>query len=121
MPDNPNVPSTWYKYDFPLKENDKLPKPSNADYSPQNIAPLIEFFSGILGYSTSQLGLLYENNYPEDRSKEILVFHPNDGIYSNNSKEKSYELLRYEMAAKKSNILKNFEENSPAKITYFDE
>jgi len=116
-----NIPSTWYKYEFPLPEVPNAPKPSKADYSPENVAWLIEFFAGILGKSTSELTLQYENNTPSIKEDDILVSHPGDKLYFEDTqgKPKSPELIRYEAAAKKSKRLKLFQDNSPANIYYF--
>lgn len=120
---NANVPSSWYKYDFPLKENDKLPTPSNANYDSKNCAWLIEFFAGILNKNYTQLYLHYENNTPKESIDDIYVSHPKDQLYLPEKQTyregKSSELLRYETLAKNSKRLSLFEENSPAKITYF--
>jgi hypothetical protein len=121
--DKTKIPSNWYQYDFPLKEIALEPKPSTANYDQKNCAWLIEFFAGILGYTKDQVVLNYENNTPKDRVDDIYVHHPNDKLYlpeKQNSKEKkSPELLNYEFKAKKSARLKLFQNNSPAKIKYF--
>lgn len=123
--ENGNVPSNWFKYEFPLPEVDNAPVPSNADYSPENCAWLIEFFAGILGVSHTRLTLRYENNTPNNKEDDIYVSHPNDKLYlpelnaKLNSEGKSIELVLYEIAAKKSARLRLFEENSPANIEYF--
>lgn len=135
MATNPNVPSTWYKYDYPLKEIDKAPKPSNANYEPKNVAWLIEFFASVLANSSmstlftskiyDEMIMHYENNTPDDPYDDIYVGHPLDKTYiyeeMEKRKEKSTELLIYEFYAKRSARLINFEENSPANIKYFEE
>jgi hypothetical protein len=123
--ENANVPSTWYKYDFPLTEVENAPVPSNADYSPQNCAWLIEFFAGLCGVDYSRVILRYENNTPNNKEDDIYVSHPMDKEYfpelnaKLNSEGKSVELAIYELKAKASARLKLFEENSPANIEYF--
>lgn len=135
MATNPNIPSTWYEYDFPLKEIEKAPKPSNANYEPQNVAWLVEFFASILGSSSistiftskiyDELLFHYENNTPNDPNDDIYVGHPLDKTYiyeyTEKRKEKSYDLLIYELYAKRSARLILFEENSPANIQYFQD
>ena len=124
MSTNPNVPSTRYEYDFPLVENQKLPKPSTANYEAKNVAWLIEFFASILGYGHDELIMHYENNTHEDTTDDIYVGHPLDKIYYfeelEKTKEKSRELLIYESYAKRSVALTNFQNNSPANIKYFE-
>lgn len=117
------IPESWYKYDWPLSNSG--PTPSKADYSPQNVAWLIEFFADMLdGYSHRELTLNYENNTPEHRGDDIFVEHPNDKLYlpeKGECKSKSLDMVRYESFAKQSSILKLFEENSPADISYFQD
>jgi hypothetical protein len=108
MPTNPNVPSTWFTYDWPLKEGQGT---SKADYSPANVAPLIEGFASILNADKANVQFIYQNG--------TTVSHPGDGIYLNSEASKSDDLLRYEEAAKRSTILKLFQDNSPAEIEYF--
>lgn len=122
MSENPNVPSTWYKYDWPLADNDNLPKPSNANYSPKNVAWMIEMFAKSLSRNPDELVFLYENNTPKIYADDIAVSHPLDRLYlpeKQEFQEKSNELLLYEEYAKVSNRLKLFQDNSPAKIEYF--
>jgi hypothetical protein len=118
-----NVPPNWYVYDWPLPEVPGAPVPSKADYSPKNVAPLIESFASFLGTTKDRLTFRYENNTPKKRSDDILVKHPNDRDYLpeylEEHKVKSPELLRYEVAAKQSVRLILFQDNSPAKIKYF--
>lgn len=123
MATNGNVPSHWYKYEFPLPEVPDAPKPSQADYSPQNVAWLIEFFANILGRSASELEFVYENNTPKNRKDDIHVRHPGDGDYlpGVQNLRKSPELIHYEEVAKQSDILKKFQDNSPANIEYFQD
>ena len=123
MATNYNVPSTWYKYDFPLAENEKYPKPSNANYEPKNVAWLIEFFASFVGYGHDQLIMHYENNTHQETNDDKYVAHPLDKLYFyeelEKRKEKSTEMVVYELYAKRSATLINFEENSPANIQYF--
>lgn len=108
---NPNVPSTWFVY-----SDDNNPRPhiaSKADYSSKNVAPLIESFASIIGKSRNEL----EFNYP---THEGNVLHPNDKSYATSNLNKSDDLLRYEEAAKRSSILKLYQDNSPAKIDFFN-
>ena len=124
MAENGNVPATWYKYDWPLKENDQAPKPSQANYSTENCSWLQEMFGSILGKQPWELTLRYENNTPDDRTDDIDVSYSganNWYAYSKKHKEKSVEQLRYEVAAKKSARLRLFENNSPAGIDYFQD
>ena len=116
-----NTPPNWYKYDFPLKEVPNAPKPSQANYSPENVAWLIEFFGGIIG--NSNIKLRYENNTPDNTKDDIIVSHPGDKSYfeETQGKSKSPELIRYEEAAKQSKRLKLFQDNSPANIDYFQD
>lgn len=110
------------------------PKPSTANYSPQNIAPLIEFFTpivaGVLGMNLDKCDVTfrYENNTPCKYNDDIFVQHPTClGLpYSppganpcSLSGAKSDELKKYEEYAKKSDRLKKYMEDSPAKIEYF--
>jgi hypothetical protein len=121
MSDAPDVPGhpNWFKYDFPLTNN--RPVPSKADYSQENVAPLIEGFAGVLGYGPTELKFVYENNTPDDRDDDIEVTHPGDKSYSVDpcSLEPSSAMRRYEQFAKRSALLKLFQDNSPANIIYF--
>ena len=116
------VPDHWYQYEFPLPEVPNAPVPSQANYSPQNVAWMIEMFAQILGESHTDLRFRYENNTPNIDWDDIYVEHPNDKLYLTD-KAKCYpdtpELIAYETAAKKSNILKLFQDESPAEIEYF--
>lgn len=117
-----NVPSNWYQYDFPLADNPKEPVPSNANYDPHNLAWMIEMFASVLGQDSSTIKFIYENNTPNNRSDDITVEHPGDGLYLGekaSNKTKSQEQLRYETVAKRSVRLKLFQDNSPAGIEYF--
>lgn len=133
---NPNIPSNWYeckdgqcpdnrgaRYEFPLPEVPNAPVPSQADYSQQNVAWLIEFFGSLTGYSRTEIALVYENNSPNDRTDDIVVTHPNDRSYRDEASacnfSKSAAQTRYETFAKKSKILKDYQDNSPAGIEYF--
>ncbi len=118
------IPDSWYDYNWPLADlGSKAPVPSRANYSPKNVAPLIEFFASILSVDKSRLVLKYENNTPQNLNDDISVRHPMDkdylGPYRNEHKVKSNEQMRYEDAAKKSARLIAFQDNSPAQITYF--
>ena len=107
------IPDNWYKYDFPL--TNKGPTPSQANYSPQNVAWLIEFFANMLTSTDhTELKLRYENNTPDHRGDDILVAHPQDKLYlpdKEKCKPKKSDLIRYEEFAKRSSTLKLFEEN----------
>lgn len=115
-------PDHWYQYEFPLPVVEGAPVPSQADYSQENVAPLIEFFAHILiGYNKDDLQFRYENNTPNDPDDDIFVTHPG-GTYlpvPEQCSGKSAAMKKYEKYAKKSATLKKFEENSPAGITYF--
>ena len=125
MPES--VPPHWYNepYHVPLHE----PQPSKADYSPKNVAWLIEMFANILGKSREEIQLRYPNNteYPETADipeDDIIVSHPGgDRNYWAEEvlarKTKSPELMHYESHAKRSAILKLYEKHSPAGIEYF--
>ena len=105
------------------------PVPSQANYKPENVAWLIEMFAGVLHRGKMGIRFRYPNNteYPENtniESDDIFVDHPNESVsylakYSVLHRSKSKEQQRYEDRAKKSKILKQYEENSPAKIKYF--
>ena len=105
------------------------PKPSTADYRPQNIAPLIEFFTpiiaGALGQSVDkcQVTFHYENNTPCNYADDIFVKHPTCIGQAYNPEprptQKSDALKKYEQYAKKSSRLKNYMLASPARIEYF--
>lgn len=117
------IPDMWYEFEDSLPEVPGAPVPSRANYSPANVAPLIEFFAGILGYDKADISFQYENNTPNNASDDIIVSHPNDreyyGEWLSTHKTKSSEMLRYEAAAKKSARLTAFQNNSPANIVYF--
>lgn len=117
------IPPTWYKYTFPLPVVPGAPIPSKANYDPKNVAPLIEAFASILDKKRTQLTFKYENNDPLNPTDRILVKHPNDKAYLPAylaaHSTKSPEQIKYETAAKKSDILKLFQDNSPANIKYF--
>jgi hypothetical protein len=120
--ENGSVPENWYKYDWPIAENDKLPKPSKADYSNENCAWMIEMFARSFSISHTRIQFRYENNTHHDERDDIFTWHPNDKFYlwKKADEIKSDELIKYEEAAKKSERLKLFEENSPAGISYFN-
>lgn len=122
------APEHWYNSPYYIPES--APIPSGANYEPKNVAWLIEFFGGIIGKDKTEVEFRYPNNteYPYTKDipeDDIFVRHPNDKEYlpelrAKLKKEgKSPEMIRYEKAAKKSGILKFYEENSPAGIKYF--
>lgn len=121
------VPSHWYNSPYYIPA--KAPIPSKADYSPENVAWMIEMFAGLLGLGPHDIVFRYPNNteypYTEDIPEDdIFVAHPpGDHNYMADEIEarrtKSPELLHYEQHAKKSAILKLYEDNSPANIKYF--
>lgn len=120
------LPDHWYQYDFPL--TNKGPTPSRARYTREDgratpeVSWLIEFFAKILGESHLDLKMWYENNSPENRGDDIIIGHPGDKLYlpdETTCRNPSSAILRYEEFAKRSAILKKFEENSPANIEYF--
>jgi hypothetical protein len=85
------------------------------DYDPTNLAWMMEFFGNILGVSYTQIGFLYENSTD-------VIQHPQDKEYlpeASQPKAKTPEMLKYEMYAKRSRLLKKFQDESPANITYF--
>jgi hypothetical protein len=98
--------------------------PSRANYKPQNVAWLIEFFGLVLERDPMTLEFRYENNTPNNHTDDIFVTHPNDGkaylpAHQVCALKPSKAQQRYEMFAKQSAILKEFQDNSPAKIKYF--
>jgi len=116
-------------YVFPLPEVNGAPVPSQADYSPQNVAPLIESFSQFVTGTTLyasplELAFMYENNTPSDTGDDITVTHPNDGSYLPDYLTEvcpgSSAMDAYEQAAKNSARLKTFQDTSPAGIEYFN-
>jgi hypothetical protein len=111
------------RYQFPLPTVKNAPVPSKANYSPENVAWVIEFFGQIIGAESSEIQLRYENNTPDDRSDDIVVGHPGGSYLPAASvcENKSPELRRYETFAKKSKVLKSYQDNSPANITYFNQ
>lgn len=88
-------------------------KASGANYSPKNVAPLIEFFAAILGKTRTQV----EFSYPAAPK----VDHPNDKdylpAYLAKHSTPSPELLRYEEFAKRSQRLKEYQDENG--IEYF--
>ena len=124
-PRNKEFPISGFgsRYEFPLPVVKNAPVPSNANYNPTNVAWMIEFFADILGTTKDQIAFRYENNTPLDPDDDIFVSHPG-GTYLPNAqacKAKSKEQKIYEAAAKKSVLLKLYQDNSPANITYFDD
>ena len=114
-------------YEFPLPDVPGLPRPSTANYTPQNVAPLIEGLAGHVPTTTSAspfgVAFRYENNSPTNRGDDIQVQHPQDrdylDAYLNDINNGSPEQERYEQAARQSDRLRTFEQTSPAKIDYF--
>ncbi len=117
-------PKTWFKYDFPLTAN--KPVPSTADYSEENVAPLIRSFATMLkDREPAELQLRYEantSNVPDPQKEDdIIVGYAGDGVGKpcRDNLEGSKEMKRYNLRAKRSIPLKKFQDNSPAKINYF--
>lgn len=112
-------------YVFPLPEVPGAPVPSGADYSPENVAPLIESFSQFVPADPLEIAFQYENNTPDDTGDDIIVVHPNDGEYLQDYLDEvcpgSDAMAVYEQAAKKSARLKTFQDTSPAGIEYFQD
>ena len=108
---------------------DHHPIPSIADYRPQTVAPLIEFFVPIVQSLTHHnpaltkcnLEFRYENNTPCDPTDDIFVRHPLcislPYTPKRRPKKKSKQLLLYEKYAKKSKRLEEFEDTN--NIEYF--
>lgn len=117
----PRIANGKSRYEFPLPKVAGAPVPSKADYSPKNVAPLIEGFAAILGKQPTELIFRYENNTPDNPDDDILVRHPGDKRYQKACFESSDSpsMRKYEAAAKRSALLKLYEENSPAGIKYF--
>lgn len=111
------IPDTWYKYDWVLTAN--KPVPSNADYSEENVAPLIKFFAKILGKDPATLKLRYEANTPDNKDDDIIVGWIGISPPCKKFVGKNLAMIKYESYAKKSSILKKFQNNSPANIIYF--
>lgn len=132
---SPPFHDNWYKcdgtacpppvhgatYQFPLPEVIGAPVPSRADYNPKNCAWLIEFFGQILSQDPSTLELRYENNTPKNPNDDIFVRHPGGSYLPDKQKcgPKSDAMRTYEIAAKKSKLLKLYQDHSPAGIKYF--
>lgn len=122
------VPSPSAKCDKPPLPFE--PQPSTADYSPQNVAPLIKFFrpivSGVLGKNITlcEMKFRYENNTPCYKKDDIFVRYPTcipvPYTPTPPPTAKSQALLTYEAYAKKSDRLYSYMINSPARIKYFD-
>lgn len=118
------VPPHWYKYDWPLTAN--KPVPSRADYSEENVASLIKSFGFILGRDPNTIALRYEMNTPTDRTDDQIVRYAGSAPPCGNKLPfredlpgKNTPMDRYERRAKRSRILKKFQDNSPANIVYF--
>ena len=114
-------------YQFPLPDVAGLPRPSNANYSPQNVAPLIEglaAFVSVTSASPFALAFRYENNSPNNTGDDIQVQHPGDRDYLADHRAQhtagSPEQTAYEAAARQSARLRAFEQSSPAGIDYFN-
>ena len=115
-------PPRGARYQFPLPKVQGAPVPSVANYQPQNVAWMIEFFANILGKTPSEVVFRYENNTPDDPTDDIFVSHPGGSYLPSHTAcnfKKSDDLKRYEAAAKQSPLLKTYMDNSPAKIKYF--
>ena len=124
MPRSDALPDHWYQYKFPLPEVPGAPVPSQANYEPKNLAWMIEMFAMVLGQSHTDLIFKYENNTPGNRTDDIQVRHPNDKLYLSEKAvcaPQTDEMIRYEDKASRSQILRLFEENSPAGIKYFND
>lgn len=119
----PRIPKNWFKYEFPLPEIAGAPRPSRANYDPENVAWMIEMFASTLRKSANQITFRYENNMPFDEREHIIVGHPGgQHLYDKQSNmTKSSELRYYESKAKMSSILKLYERHSPAQIDFFDD
>jgi hypothetical protein len=124
MSNSGNVPASWFEYEYPLP-NRSNSGPSGADYSSKNVAPLIEFFANILGKDPSELQMNYDDKSVGIEGSVISVRHPGDNSYLNNyvSKHnvKSPQQAQYEKAAKNSQRLKKYQDESPAGIEYFQD
>ena len=124
-PRNRDFPGQGFgsRYQFPLPEVKGAPVPSVANYKPTNVAWMIEFFANMLGKHKNQVVFRYENNTPNDKTDDIFVSHPG-GTYLPDAMKcrvKKPDMIAYEEAAKKSALLKLYMDNSPAKITYFQD
>ena len=137
------------RYEFPLPKVENAPVPSQMEdlqknYKAENVSWMIEMFAQILGSDPSEVCFRYENNQPSERCQpipnppvntklptkkgNITVCHPGGSSYppecggklNGRQMVKSEELKRYEEAAKRSELLKLYEDNSPAGIKYFN-
>ena len=117
------------RYKFPIPCNENLPKPSGANYEPQNVAWMIEMFAGVIGQDHTNIRFRYENNTCKDENSgagdqdDIFVVHPDDKLYypeATKCQPKSAEQIRYENAAKKSKRLAIFMEEVGV-IDYFED
>jgi hypothetical protein len=118
------APDHWYQYEFPLPEVKKAPVPSQANYEPRNVAWMIEMFAQVLGQNHTSLRFRYENNTPNNPWDDIYVEHPNDKLYFTEKARcdtKNQEMIQYETKARQSDILRLFQDYSPAEINYFGE
>ena len=122
------LPDHWYEYDFPL--TNKGPTPSQARYTrpdgqtSEGICWLIEFFAKyvLADVSHEDLRMWYENNSPENRGDDIILAHALDKLHlpeAEACRAPTSKMIKYNQVAKRSRILKLFEENSPAGIKYF--
>jgi hypothetical protein len=136
-----DIPDSWYKYQYPLPDIKASPKPSVANYKPENCAWLIEYLASLITFNGRQvqkneLGLRYENNTPDNKEDDIYVWHPSteqksivdankDGEYLDDARAEwakpSAAMIKYEYYAKRSYLLAKFAENSPAHIKYFQD
>ncbi len=91
-----------------------LKRPSRADYSPGNLAWLIEYFGDdILHVDPTTLEFVYDNG-------EKVRFQPPGNLAEKQKcQPRSKALIDYEKKAKKSKRLIKFQDNSPAHIKYF--
>lgn len=120
-----DVPDTWYKYPWPLTAN--RPQPSGADYSEENVAQLIKSFALILGREPSEIALRYEANTPAPQTSDDIIVGwagsappCRDAVpFREDLPGRNVAMDRYTRAAKRSRILKKFQDNSPAGIVYF--
>lgn len=99
---------------------------SNADYSSRNVAPLMTFFSGIIGYAPTQMLFRYDNLTPSDPTDDIFVIHPHnigDTEYQDPPlpTRKSNELKLYERRARKSTRLESWRQEQNVGIRYFQD
>lgn len=119
-------PRNWYKYEWPLKQ-----RPTSATYS-DNVSPHHRSFSLIFGANLptdaayrSNLLMHYVGNSPEG----ITVPYGGDdkGRPCEGGPQGTPEfpginpMIKYRLRARRSRILKKFQDNSPAGIRYFQD